>query len=176
VRTIYTLFTPGCQGKYRSGAAPAPKVETAIKTKTDTASLKAPVTEKKSAGYSFKASDAHMVVLVLDKVDVVYVNEARMALIRYNKEKYYNQPLEVVPFPLDDNLKLVQIKTFTDAGAALSYLEKTRSVAASEIFSWLPADKYRFIIMTEQNLEVLKEQKNMDAYLKFLKENIPGKF
>jgi hypothetical protein len=30
--------------------------------------------------------------------------------------------------------------------------------------------------MTEQNLEVLKEQKNMDAYLKFLKENIPGKF
>jgi outer membrane protein assembly factor BamD (BamD/ComL family) len=157
-------------------APPAPKVETAIQPKTDTTSLKAPVTEKKSSGYSFKASDAHMVVLVLDKVDVVYVNEARMALIRYNKEKFYNQPLEVVPYPLDDNIKLVQIKTFSDAGAALSYLEKTKSVAPSEIFSWLPADKYRFIIMTEQNLEVLKEQKNMDAYLKFLKENIPGKF
>jgi outer membrane protein assembly factor BamD (BamD/ComL family) len=157
-------------------APPAPKAETVIKIKTDTAALKAPVTVKKSAGYTFKAADEHMVVLVLDKVDVVYVNEARMALIRYNKEKYYNQPLEVVPFPLNDNLKLVEIKTFTDAGAALSYLEKTRSVAASEIFSWLPADKYRFIIITEQNLELLKEQKNLDAYLKFLKESVPGKF
>jgi tetratricopeptide (TPR) repeat protein len=157
-------------------APPAPKAETAIKTKTDTTALKVPVIVKKSAGYSFNAADAHMVVLVLDKVDVVYVNEAKMALIRYNKEKYYNQPLEVIPFPLDDNLKLVEIKTFSDAGTALSYLEKTKSVAATEIFSWLPADKYRFIIMTEQNLEVLKEQKNLDAYLKFLKENIPGKF
>jgi hypothetical protein len=68
------------------------------------------------------------------------------------------------------------VKTFPDAGAAMSYLEKTRSVAAIEIFSWLPADKYRFIIMTEQNLELLKEQKNMETYMKFLKENIPGKF
>jgi tetratricopeptide (TPR) repeat protein len=154
----------------------APKAETVIKPKADTTSLKAPVIEKKSLGYTFTPTEAHMVVLVLDKVDVVYVNEARMALIRYNKEKYYNKPLEVVPFPLDDNLKLVQIKTFTDAVDALSYLDKTKAVASSEIFSWLPADKYRFIIMTEQNMEVLKEQKNMDAYLKFLKENIPGKF
>lgn len=157
-------------------APPAPKAETAIKVKTDTAAMKAPVIVKKSAGYSFNASEAHMVLLVLDKVDVVYVNEARMALIRYNKEKFYNQPLEVVPFPLNDDLKLVEIKSFSDAGSALSYLEKTRTVAATEIFSWLPVDKYRFIIITEQNLDIFKEEKNLDKYLKFLKENIPGKF
>ena len=46
-----------------------------------------------------------MVVLVLDKVDVCILNEARIALIRYNKEKYYNQPLEVVPFPLNDKIE-----------------------------------------------------------------------
>jgi outer membrane protein assembly factor BamD (BamD/ComL family) len=148
-----------------------------IKPKTDTAALKAPVmAEKKSTGYSFDPKEPHMVVLVLDKVDVVYVNEARIALSRYNKEKYYNQPLEVITVPLNDNIKLVQIKTFSDAVAALGYLEKTRSVAATEIFSWLPADKYSFLLLTEKNLEVLMEQKKMDAYLKFLKDNLPGKF
>jgi outer membrane protein assembly factor BamD (BamD/ComL family) len=155
----------------------APKPVEPIKAKTDTTALKAPVvTEKKSTGYVFNPKEPHMVVLVLDKVDVVYVNEARIALSRYNKEKYYNQPLEVITVPLDDNIKLVQIKSFSDAVAALSYLEKTRSVAATEIFSWLPADKYSFILLTEQNLEVLKDQKKMDAYIKFLKENLPGKF
>lgn len=148
-----------------------------IKPKTDTAALKAPVlAEKKAKGYFFDPKEQHMVVLVLDKVDVVYINEARIALSRYNKEKYYNQPLEVLTVPLNDNIKLVQIKSFSDAVAALSYLEKTRSVAATEIFSWLPADKYSFILLTESNLEVLMEQKKMDAYLKFLKESIPGKF
>ena len=147
-----------------------------IKPKTDTAALKAPVlAEKKAKGYFFDPKEQHMVVLVLDKVDVVYINEARIALSRYNKEKYYNQPLEVVTVPLNDNIKLVQIKSFSDAVAALGYLEKTRSVAATEIFSWLPADKYSFILLTEQNLEVLMEQKKMDAYLKFLKENHAGK-
>ena len=148
-----------------------------IKPKTDTAALKAPVlAEKKSTGYYFDPKEPHMVVLVLDKVDVVYINEARIALSRYNKEKYYNQPLEVITVPLNDNIKLVQIKSFSDAVAALGYLEKTRSVAATEIFSWLPADKYSFLLLTEKNLEVLMEQKKMDAYLKFLKESIPGKF
>jgi len=148
-----------------------------IKPKTDTAALKAPVLEvKKATGYYFDPKEPHMVVLVLDKVDVVYINEARIALSRYNKEKYYNQPLEVITVPLNDNIKLVQIKSFSDAVAALGYLEKTRSVAATEIFSWLPADKYSFILLTEKNLEVLMEQKKMDAYLKFLKDNLPGKF
>ena len=148
-----------------------------IKPKTDTAALKAPVlAEKKAKGYFFDPKEQHMVVLVLDKVDVVYINEARIALSRYNKEKYYNQPLEVITVPLNDNIKLVQIKSFSDAVAALGYLEKTRSVASTEIFSWLPADKYSFILLTESNLEVLMEQKKMDAYLKFLKESIPGKF
>ena len=136
----------------------------------------APVTEKKALGFTFNAAEPQKVVLLLDKVDVVYVNEARRALDRYNKEKYYNQPLEMEIFPYDDNIKMVMISQFSDAGAALSYVEKTRSVAQAEIFPWLPKDKWKMILISPTNFEVLKEQKNLDTYLEFLKLSVPGKF
>jgi hypothetical protein len=60
------------------------KIEAPVKTKSDTTVFKAPVTEKKLAGYSFKAADPHMVVLVLDKVDVVYVIAGFWATIKRN--------------------------------------------------------------------------------------------
>jgi tetratricopeptide (TPR) repeat protein len=147
-----------------------------IEKKVDSTVFKAPVTEKKASGYSFNAAEPQKVVLILDKVDVVYVNEARRALDRYNKEKYYNQPLEMEIFPYDDNVKMVLIGQFSDAGTALAYVEKTRAIAQAEIFPWLPKDKWKFLLLSPSNLEVLKEQKNLDKYLDFLKQNIPGKF
>ncbi len=147
-----------------------------IEAKVDTTRFKAPVIEKKVFGYAFNASEPQKVVLILDKVDVVYVNEARRALDRYNKEKYYNQPLEMEIFPYDDNIKMVLMSQFSDAGAALSYVEKTRAIAQAEIFPWLPKDKWKFVILSASNLEVLKEQKNLEKYIEFLQQNIPGKF
>jgi len=176
---VVTKEPPPVQEKVTPLEKPVLKVPVPVKPlekKTDTSSFKKPVVETKSAGYVFRPAEPQMVVLVLDKVDIVYVNEARVALNRYNKEKYNGQTLEVVTIPFDDNLKLVQIKSFSNAAEALSYLEKARSLAATEIFSWLPVDKYRFILLSEQNLEVLKEQKKLDIYIKFLKENLPGKF
>jgi hypothetical protein len=176
---VVTKAPPPVQEKITPLEKPVLKVTVPAKPmekKTDTSSFKKPVIETKSAGYIFRPAEPQMVVLVLDKVDIVYVNEARVALNRYNKEKYSSQTLEVVTIPFDDNLKLVQIKSFSNAAEALSYLEKARSLAATEIFSWLPVDKYRFILLSEQNLEVLKEQKKLDIYIKFLKENLPGKF
>ncbi|HUR10914.1 MAG TPA: hypothetical protein VM012_06070 [Flavitalea sp.] len=128
------------------------------------------------AVYGFSAEIPHYVVVVLDKVDPVYVSESRNAFNRYNKEKYYNRPIDISNQVIDENNKLVVMAGFENATVALDYLEKTRKAAASEIIPWLPASKYSFIIISAPNLEILKTNKDLDVYRKFLSVHFPGKF
>ncbi|MEY3350721.1 MAG: hypothetical protein RIQ50_832, partial [Bacteroidota bacterium] len=45
-----------------------------------------------------------------------------------------------------------------------------------EIFPWLQADKYRFYIVSPDNLKKMMEDKDTAAYIKFLQQQLPGKF
>ncbi len=179
VYEVEDLFVPKQKEQITQAPKNQPTVADAPKPITkvvDTTQFKIPVLTKKALGYTFNAADSHRVVLLLDKVDIVYVNEARRAIDRYNKEKYYNTPLEVVIQPLNDDQKMVLIGVFPDAGAALVYLEKPRAIAQSEILPWLPVGKWKFLLLSNPNLEVLQEKKNTDEYLKFLQQTVPGKF
>ena len=118
----------------------------------------------------------HFVAIVLDKVDPVYVNETRNAFNRYNKEKYYNKVIDINNIAIDDNIKLVLMNNFENAAAALDYIEKTRKIAATEIIPWLPAGKYSFVMVTAENLEILKASKSVSDYKMFLQQTYPGKF
>ena len=126
--------------------------------------------------YTFKADEPQLVVVVLDKVDVVYVTETRNAFNRYNREKYYNKVIEISNVPLDDNIKLVVMNNFENANAAIEYVEKARKLAATEIVPWLPAGKYSFYIISAQNLEILKTTKDLNVYKTELNIAFPGKF
>jgi tetratricopeptide (TPR) repeat protein len=158
---------------------PIPAVEKKPVIRSDTAALKAPQPAPRPATgstYVFNPTDPHLVALILDNVDVVYLNEARRALARYNSEKSYDQPLEVSSIPYSDNMKILGIRPFSDVISAMSYLEKARNASATDIFPWLPADKYRFILLSESNLGLLQTKKNLEEYMKFLRDNLPGKF
>ncbi|MGB8193976.1 MAG: hypothetical protein WCF67_18730, partial [Chitinophagaceae bacterium] len=134
----------------------------------------APVIKKTT--YSFKADEPQLVMIVLDKVDPVYVTETRNAFNRYNREKYYNKTFEITNVPLDDNVKLVVMNNFENANAAIEYVEKVRKAAPSEIVPWLPPGKYSFYIISAQNLEVLKASKDVNLYKQELGAVFPGKF
>jgi hypothetical protein len=73
-------------------------------------------------------------------------------------------------------MKILGIRPFSDVISAMSYLEKARNASATDIFPWLPADKYRFILLSESNLGLLQTKKNLEEYMKFLRDNLPGKF
>jgi hypothetical protein len=157
-------------------------------TKTDTARIKKPVTnaikvdsvtKKKPAAitsFAFNAQAPHYVMIILNKVDVVFGNEARNAFTRYNSEKYYNKTFELNTITLDDDHKLVLIKPFDNAQAAIDYINDVKPKAANEIIPWLKADKYSFSIITDQNLEILKSNPDLTTYKLFLEQNLPGKF
>jgi hypothetical protein len=146
-----------------------------LSAKIDSSAFKAPTIEKKVDGYSFVPADQYMVVLLLDKVDVVYVNEARNALNRYNRDKYSGKDFELSSVTLDDTRKMVTIATFPGVVEANDYVNRARTSAASEIFPWMPKDKYSFFLISTGNIELLKTRKDVKQYLDLLQQNIPLK-
>ena len=126
--------------------------------------------------FSYKAADPHYVAVLLDKVDPVYVNEARNAFNRFNLEKYYNQKIDISSVKLNDQFNVVLQGPFTDANAAVEYIEKVKPVAKSRILPWLTAEKFSFLIISNSNLDVLKANKDMDAYKVLIQKAVPGKF
>jgi len=154
---------------------------------TDSGQVKKPVDSSKlvtkpalpvpvSGAFVNTPNQPHYVVLVMDKVDPVYVNEAKNAFNRYNKEAYYNKQIDINPLPLTDDVRFMLIGKFDSAAVAIDYLEKARKLAPSDIIPWMPAPKYSFIIITENNLEILKNSKDVPAYKRFLVINFKDTF
>ena len=129
---------------------------------------------KTNGTYSDDPEEPHFAVLVLNKVDPVYVNEARNAFNRYHRERFYGQNIETSPVTLSDDIKLLVIKSFGDAAAAQGYVEKTRKIAQTDIVPWLTPQKYSFLMITAGNLEALQRTKDLTGYKAFLKSAYPA--
>ena len=125
--------------------------------------------------FSFNASGEQFVVMVLDKVDPVYVTESRNAYKRYNQQKYPQQAIEIIKDALDQDRNLLIFSKFADANTAFAYEEQIKKDAANEI-SWLPASKYSFLIISDANLQLLKANKDLATYKTLLNSKFPGKF
>lgn len=132
----------------------------------DTAQLLAKVRSSNST-FSYTPEKPHSVIIVLDKVDPVYVTETRNAFGRYNQENYYGQSLTIDNSSVSDTLKLVVISSFENAAAAVEYMHKAQAAAPREVVPWLPANKYSFYIISGPNLDLLLHNRDMPAYQRF---------
>ena len=126
--------------------------------------------------YTSTPDAPHYVVIVLNKIDPVYVNEARNAFVNYNRDTYYNKQMDAELINVDNDNRLLLISPFKNAQEALDYVEHTRPVTATQILPWLKGGKYFYSIITDQNLELLKNNKDIDKYKQFLDKTFPGKF
>lgn len=145
------------------------------KGKIDTTRFKVPVAEKKEERFTFSPTDPYAVMMILKDIDVVYVNEAKRALARYHAERYSTNGLNIQNNSIGAT-PYILIGVFQHAADALSYVEKTAPIASKEIFPWLQADKYKFIIVSPENLKKMMEDKNTEEYMRFLQRQLPGKF
>ena len=138
-------------------------------------SIKTPAPPLSSGPFVMSVTSPHHVMMILDKVDQVYVTEAKNAFTRYNRENYYGQPININKDALDADRSLLVISSFPDAATALQYYDKIKKSAASEV-SWLPANKYSFLIITDENLQKLKTNKDISGYKNLLNTQFPNKF
>ena len=129
-----------------------------------------------NAPYTFNANEPYYVVLILNKVDVVFCNEAKNAFARYNRETFYNKQMTADLFQIDAENRLLLMSPFKDAPDAITYIENVKPKTPLEILPWLKGGKYSFIIVTNSNYDLLKVYKDIDAYKSFLNQHLPGKF
>lgn len=137
----------------------------------DTAAKKPPVT---SSVYSFDSSSRHAAVIILEKVDPLFINEVKNAYFRFNRE-HYQASYTMNVIDLDADRKLLVIGDFANAREAISYMQAAKRFAPTEVIPWLKAEKYSFTIITDGNLLILKDKKDLVQYRKFLDQNLPGK-
>jgi outer membrane protein assembly factor BamD (BamD/ComL family) len=115
------------------------------------------------------------VAMILDKVDGVYVNEAKNALERFNKESMATIEVKIKKDTISADKSLLLFSSFENAETAIKYLDRVRKAAPTEL-SWLQAAKYSFIIIADDNLQLLKTNKDLASYLQLLRTNFVNKF
>ncbi len=140
----------------------------------DTTTKKA--VENITSSYVHSPAEPHYVVLLLNKVDPVFSNEAKNAFIKYNKSFFSGKNYSIDLFELNTDYRLLLIAPFSNAQDAISYIEKTNPKTATEIIPWLKGGKYSFSILTNSNFDLLKNKQDVDAYKLFLNQYFPGKF
>jgi len=132
-----------------------------------------PLTNK---GFSFAPAEGQYAVVILDKVDQIFATEARNAFNRYNQERYSDAQINIFNRKIDDRYQFLLMGPFANAGDAVSYLDKTRPLAGTRIIPWLAADKYSFMIISDANMNMLVENKDIAGYKALLQQALPGKF
>jgi hypothetical protein len=129
----------------------------------------------KPGEYYFDSTTKHYAAIILDKVDPLFATEVKNAYFRFNREHYRDKTFTMNIVDLDATRKILLIGDFPSSREALSYMQSAKQSAASEVMPWLKADKYSFSIITDDNLPVLLEKKDIEQYRKFLVQNLPGK-
>jgi len=158
----------------RAGDITGPK-DQPLTVKVDSSKFRVPEATRSAEGYVFVPTEQYTAVMLLDKVDVVYVNEARNALARYHRDKYPGRQFEMTLTQFDDTRKIITIAPFNGVVEANDYASRARNAAPSEIFPWMPQDRYSFFIISPANLELLRSRKDIRQYLDLLQQNIPLK-
>jgi hypothetical protein len=77
---------------------------------------------------------------------------------------------------MNDSVKMLVISGFPADKEAMTYMNNMKALAPRQIVPWLPADKYVFLIISGANLQLLLNNKDLNAYRKFLSTAYPGKF
>lgn len=151
----------------------------AVELKKDTAvALQVPATLKtyKADEYRFDPMEPHWVLILLDKVDPIYISESRGALMRYLRTGYPNLGIEVNSYALNTQFSCIEMGSFSNLEDAIRFLTPTKQQAANRIMPWLSENKYRFLVISSTNLSLLKTKKDPEAYIDLLNEQMPGKF
>jgi hypothetical protein len=131
---------------------------------------------RKPGSYYFQPADSQVVVMLLDRVDPVYRNEARVGLAGYHRAQFPDMGLTIRVDGFNDDIRMLVIEGFEDLASALQYIEQVRKVSPTELFPWMPADRYRYFPVSVPDIPLFMEKKDSGGYLDFLRLHLPGKF
>ncbi len=127
-------------------------------------------------GFSFTTGDTVFVVVMLDKVDPIFITEARNAFNRFNQERFTDAPIAIYNRKINDQYQFLLLGPFNNATDAIGYIDKVKPVTATRIVPWLTANKYSFSMISDANMNVLVSSQDVAGYREFLHGIFPDKF
>jgi len=148
-----------------------PKVDNKINQPPTDTSSKKPIV----APFAFNPNVVYSVMVVLNKVDGIFASETKNSFDTYNRSAF-PRPFTYESVILNGDTRLLLIKAFSNAQAAVDYIQKVKPAVPTRILSWLKPDKYSFSIISDANLELLRANPDIEAYKRFMEQNLPGKF
>jgi len=155
-----------------------PPVTVIVKPKADTVAVApAPVvTTIKKNDYAYNETEKQYAVIVLNKVSNMYSTEAKNAFYRFNEDRFKNNAPNIDLQNINDDTGLILVGPFNNASEAMNYIDIVKPLSSVRIVTWLTAQKYSFLIISEANLQTVKAKKDISTYSSFIKEIITGKF
>ncbi|MFZ9299789.1 MAG: tetratricopeptide repeat protein [Chitinophagaceae bacterium] len=150
------------------------KLISSIPENIDSTKNKPNPSEHNIDGYTFNPSDIHVVVLVLQKIDNVYLNEARNALRKYNREQLIELPI-INTTDYGTDIRFLSLGNFSNRTEANAYLAKVNTESSRSIFPWLPKEKYYFLAISTINFEQMVKKQELERYQQIIKEHTPYK-
>jgi hypothetical protein len=142
----------------------------------DSTSIKPLKDTKVEMAYIYNANEPHVVLMVFEKVDPIYMSESRIAFQRYNNSAHTTETITLtVHEGKEDELSWMDMGPFSTITSVLGYFDEIKANAKS-IVPWLPADKYQFIVISQTNLDILNKRQNLEEYRLFIRQYVKDKF
>ncbi|MBX2930884.1 MAG: hypothetical protein KF781_02925 [Chitinophagaceae bacterium] len=132
--------------------------------------------EVKDNAFTFAPAEPQYIMVVFNKVDNLFVREARDAFAQFHRQKFYNKKIDIIQYPIDADNTILLLGIFDNTEKALEYYNITKPQAVTRFISFIPANKYRFSMISNANFTTLKENKKLDEYIDFIKQILPDKF
>ncbi len=126
--------------------------------------------------FSFNPADTQYVVIILEKVDPIFISEGRNAFNRFNQERFPGQRIDMRIQKINDDNQFLLFGPFVNASEAVTYIDRTRPLASTRIVPWLTADKYSFSIISNANMQSLLKTQDLAGYRAFMHQVFPDKF
>ena len=119
--------------------------------------------------YRFSATDPHIFVYVLNKK--INANQLIFNIINFNLDQFDQLNLRVDLAELNSTENLILVKSFPNQQEVMQYLKAIRS--SETILKDMPEVSLLPLVISEENMKTLREDKSIDRYLKFFNENYP---
>lgn len=135
---------------------------------TDSTQLSSP-----ENSYTWDEQAVHQVLFVMEEIEPVLAAEAMRSIDTYNRSAFNSRSFQKELINLDTRYRLIVIGSFGNYQEAAVYLDRTKPRAATEIVPWLPVSKYKWVPISANNLNELRQRKDLDSYQRFLNSKRP---
>jgi tetratricopeptide (TPR) repeat protein len=134
----------------------------------DTPALASDTLGAKKSNYKVGPDKSHLFVLAFETKDV-NTQQITAAVADFNVEYYETKEYQTNYIPFGSSKGLVVVKPIKNGTEAIDYFGTIQS--ADNIFSTLPAGKYTYFIISDENYIALFKEQNTDGYLAFFMQN-----